>query len=113
MKNPLPWVMSALFVISAGWFTFLYIHGVEKDSLDMEFAKSLLQVGVVSVAATLLSLLAFDHQRRSADRKDAANRTEKRLQFRDDLLKGTLARITSSYNNTKRARRNMRALGLR
>ena len=78
--------------------------------MDMEFAKALLQVGVVSVAGTLLSVLVFDYQRRSAHRKEAAAAAEKRLQFRDDLLKDTLARITSAYNGTKRARRKMRAL---
>ncbi|HUE79398.1 MAG TPA: hypothetical protein VMN38_07185 [Sphingomicrobium sp.] len=104
--------MGSLFAISAGWFALLYFRGVEKDSLDMEFAKALLQVGVVSVAATLLSVLVFDHQRRSALRKEAAAATDKQLQFRDDVLKGTLARITVTYNGTKKARRTMRALGL-
>ena len=111
--GPLVWVMAALFVISAGWFAVLYVRGVDKDSLDMEFAKALLQVGVVSVAATVLSILAFDHQRRSGLRKDAAAAAQNQLQFRDDLLKGTLARITTTYNDTKRARRTVRALGLR
>lgn len=113
LTSPLTWVMGVLFVISSGWFVFLYVRGVEKDSLDLEFAKALLQVGVVSVAGTLLSVLVFDHQRRSALRKEAATVAEKQLQFRDDLLKGTLARITAVYNDTKRARRTMRALGLR
>lgn len=79
----------------------------------MEFAKALLQVGVVSVAGTLLSVLVFDHQRRSGQRKDAAAAAEKQLLFRDDLLKSTLARIAAAYASTKRARRTARALGLR
>jgi hypothetical protein len=113
LSSPLTWVMAALFIISAVWFAYLYHYGVEKDSLDMEFAKALLQVGVVSVAATLLSVLVFDHQRRSAANKEAAAAAEKQQQFRDDALKGTLGRITSAYNATKRARRSVRALGLR
>jgi|SRR5437868_1222333 len=113
LTSPLTWVMGTLFVVSSGWFIFLYVRGVEKDSMDMEFAKALLQVGVVSVAGTLLSVLVFDHQRRSTIRKEAAAVAHKQLQFRDDLLKGTLARITAVYNDTKRARRTMRALGLR
>jgi len=105
--------MGALFVISAVWFGYLYRQGVEKDSLDMEFAKALLQVGIVSVAGTLLSVLVFDHQRRSAANKEAVAAAEKQQQFRDDALKGTLGRITTAYNSTKRARRTVRALGLR
>jgi hypothetical protein len=105
--------MVALFIISGVWFAYLYQHGVEKDSLDMEFAKALLQVGIVSVAGTLLSVLVFDHQRRSAANKEAVAAAEKQQQFRDDALKGTLGRITSAYNATKRARRTVRALGLR
>lgn len=104
--------MAALFVISAAWFVYLYQHGVEKDSLDMEFAKALLQVGIVSVAGTLLSVLVFDHQRRSTATKEAAAAADKQQQFRDDILKGTLGRITTAYNSTKRARRTVRALGL-
>lgn len=122
-KNPLTWVMAVLFLICAGWFLYLYNVGVQKDSLDMEFAKALLQVGVVSVTATLLSLLVFDHQqRRNDDQRERERREENRIRaaetrkndqrFREDFLKGTLARITTSYNGTKRARRKMRAMGL-
>jgi hypothetical protein len=113
LGSPLTWVMGALFLISAGWFVFLYCRGVEKDSLDMEFAKALLQVGIVSVAATLLSVLVFDHQRRNALRKEAAAIAEQRMQVRSDILRGTAAKITGVYNATKRARRTVRALGLR
>src|SRR3954454_8241264 len=100
LTTPLTWVMAILFLVSAGWFLFLYVRGVAKDSLDMEFAKALLQVGVVSVAGTLLSVLVFDHQRRSTIRKDADAVAAKQLRFREDLLKGTLARITAVYNDT-------------
>src|SRR5687768_9857898 len=123
LRNPLTWVMATLFIVCAGWFARLYNVGVEKDSLDMEFAKALLQVGVVSVTATLLSLLVFDHQhrrndaqrereRREEDRNRAAETRKSDLRLRGDFLKGTLGRITSSYNGTKRARRKVRAMGL-
>lgn len=116
-------VLATLSVISTGWFIFLYVRGVEQSSLDMEFAKALLQVGIVSVAATVLSLLVFGYQHRAESdqrareqRREQLRKTEEAArslaQLRDDLLKGTLARLTASYNNTKRARRRMRALGL-
>ena len=113
LRSPLLWVMGALFVISAIWFGHLYHRGVDKDSLEMEFAKALLQVGVVSVAGTLLSVLVFNHQREAANRKDAVLVTEKRLQARDEILKGTISRVTHVFGATKRARRTVRALGLR
>jgi hypothetical protein len=88
----------------------------------MEFAKALLQVGVGSVAAAVLSVLVFGHQnrvereqrdreRRADIQKRAAEADAAMLAKRDELLKGTLKRITIAYNNTKRARRRMRALG--
>lgn len=104
-------VLGGLFTVSVGWFVTLYVRGVRADSLDMEFAKALLQVGVVSVAGAVLSILVFGHQRNldrdqreRESRREAAERTE-------ELLKGTLARITAAYNRAKRARRKMRALG--
>ena len=121
-RNVINWVLLILFLVSVGWFSVLYYRGVPKDSLDLEFAKALLDVGVVSVAATLLSLLTFHHrheiEKEQRDREDRAAREREeqrsrsaRLQFRDDLLKSTLGRITACYNKTKRARREMRALG--
>jgi hypothetical protein len=88
----------------------------------MELAKSLLQVGVVSVAGTVLSILVFDHQQRVEEDQRARERRENEQQrrgearksdiaYREELLKGTLGRVTASYNSTKRARRKMRALG--
>jgi hypothetical protein len=123
LKRPLTWVMAALFVISSSWFAYLYCVGVEKDSIEMEFAKALLQVGIISVAATLLSLMVFNHQRGAdADQRARERREEERmriaelrrseLRHHEDFLKGTLSRITTSYNGTKRARRKMRAMGL-
>ncbi|MGZ8287062.1 MAG: hypothetical protein ACXW27_15120 [Allosphingosinicella sp.] len=121
-RNLVAWALAGLFVVSVGWFALLYYRGVAKDSLDMEFAKALLNVGVVSVAATLLSLLTFQHrheiEKEQREREDRAARDredqqlrENRLQFRDELLKSTLGRVTATYNRTKRARREMRALG--
>jgi len=123
-RAPITWVLATLFAVSAVWFAVLYHRGVAKDSLDMEFAKSLLNVGIVSVAATVLSLLVFGHQRqvereerarelRLEANQAAAESERARLTYRDDLLTRTLSRITNAYNNTKRSRRRMRALGRR
>jgi hypothetical protein len=113
-----------LFSISAIWFAFLYVRGVGANSLDMEFAKALLQVGVVSVAAAVLSILVFGHQqrlerdhRKRESRQAALQRSAESLKaeltYRDELLKVTLGRLTGTYNRAKRARRRMRALGRR
>lgn len=118
----LPWVLGGLFLVSATWFLVLYNRGVEKDTLDMEFAKALLSVGLVSVAATILSLLVFSHQRqvereerarerRAEEQRQAIQDDRERLAQKAATLKATLSRVTEAYNNSKRARRKMRALG--
>ena len=65
VSRPLLVVMGGLIVVSSIGTGFLYYRGVTKDSLEMELAKALLQVGVVSVAGTVLSILVFDHRRDS------------------------------------------------
>jgi hypothetical protein len=104
--------------------------------LDYELAKTLLQMGAVSVAAAIVSLLAFNYQHRTQasqreletererrHRTAEKDRDERRQEMRqnaelkarradyvDELLKSTLSRVTESYNAAKRARRQLRAL---
>jgi hypothetical protein len=71
------------------------------SELDKEVVKALPQVGIVTVAGALLTFLASEADRRRAD-----------FRSRQEPLQAVLNRVTTSYNNTKRARRNARARGL-
>ncbi len=72
-----------------------------ENELDKEFLKALPQAGIVTVAGTLLTWVGAIADRRRAD-----------LSAKQQVLTETLNRITASYNSSKRARRDARALGL-
>lgn len=104
-------LLALLLIGSVAWFVQIYDRRPTNGTLDFEIAKTLLQIGVVSVAAALVALLA-KHYERSVERQQRtrdANRTE--LRYREDLLKETVRRITAAYNQAKKARRKMRARG--
>ena len=82
------------------------------STLEMEIAKALLQLGVVSVAGVVLSILVFEYQR-ARNNADKQHEVERRaLEYREDLLKATLSKAMSCYSQAKKARRLFRAKGL-
>lgn len=117
----LPVVLVALFLASVVALVALYLVAPPKpDSFELEIAKAVLQLGVVSVVGAAVSTLVLEHQRAGQkfdrDREHERDRTEraqeqdrKRLEYREDLLKATLAKTMASYNSVKRARRLLRA----
>jgi hypothetical protein len=117
-------VIGTVLGVAIGLLVALYfLVGIPNNSIQMEIAKALLQVGVVAVGGALLKLVADEHSRRASkadkaheiaeDVRVRAIEAEKiELRYREELLKDTLNRITASYNQAKRARRRMRALGL-
>lgn len=123
VEEPL-WVVAALGIAAILALAALKISGgFPKDSLRMEAGKALLQMMVVGVAGGLVSFLMKERNRRLNEEQKVRDRLKTQqlradeilrtdLRYREDLLKSTLSRITSSYNNSKRARRNMRALAL-
>jgi hypothetical protein len=108
--EPLFWLMGALFAVSVGLVLFFWSRGVVKDTLDMEIAKVALQGGIVAVIGTLLALLVSRREDRVKAAQKALDESREDRRYREERLKATLTRIRSSYNNSKRARRNMRAL---
>lgn len=101
LGSPLTWGMVIIFLICAVGLRIYYEKSARKPELEFEFAKAALQIGVISLAGTLIDLLVSGYERRLESRRR-----------REDLLKATLGRITASYNHAKRARRKMRALAL-
>ncbi|HWT12551.1 MAG TPA: hypothetical protein VN231_07345 [Allosphingosinicella sp.] len=87
--------------VSIGAVIFLYsVNGAPSDFIE-ELAKVLLQLGVLSVAAALLSAVVASHQRLRQERQQAR-------EYCDELLNGTLARTMAGYNAVKQARRILR-----
>jgi len=106
-------VIGGLFALAVVLLLLLkFTLGIPKDSLRIELAKALLNAGVVGVAAALLSLVAKHYETREDRRTRAIDEAKTERRYREELLKDTLNRITSSYNRAKRARRHVRALGL-
>ena len=103
LRALLPWpiiLMVGLFVITLIIWAIVREWPIGKD-LDGEVVKALPSAGIVTVAGALLTYLTSEADRRRSD-----------LGARQKVLTETLNRITSSYNSSKRARRNARALGL-
>jgi hypothetical protein len=101
LREPLYWIMALLFAVSVAGFIYLYRQDIAAGSIEMELAKTALQVGVVAVVGTLLTILTKNVEAQRADRK-----------FKEELLREIGSRVTASYSRTKRARRKVRALGL-
>ena len=110
LNEPLFWLMGILFAVSVALVLFFWSKGVTKDTLEMEIAKVALQGGIVAVTGTLLALLVSRREDRVKTAQKALDEGREDRRYREERLKATLTRIRSSYNNSKRARRNMRAL---
>ena len=89
-------------------------------SLELEVAKSLLQLGVVAVIGTAVSVLVFEYQRerQTLDRKADLDRQahekhrdleRKSLEYREALLLSILSRAMDAYGEVKKSRRLLRA----
>jgi hypothetical protein len=100
-KTPLFFGMGGLFLVCFAGLAIYYRNSGRESELDIEFAKAAVQIGVISIAGTVIDLLVAGHERRL-----------KRQRYLEDLLKGTLVRVRMSYNRSKAARRKMRARGL-
>jgi len=120
-KLLLPAVLSAIFLVSAAVLAALYFYSPPPaGSYKLEIAKAILQLGVVSILGTGVSILVFKYQseRQQFDRdreheralaEHEQERQRKHIEYREDLLKATLAKTMASYNSVKKARRLLRA----
>lgn len=88
--------------------------------LPSEIGKSALQLLMVSVIGTTVSLLVFEYQRerqatdRTAEQARQASEKQrdlqqKRFEYRESLLTSVLSRTMNAYSKTKKARRMTRA----
>jgi len=131
MKNQhvrlLAGLLLAILLVSAALIAMLFRVYPSPNLYEIEIAKAILQFGVVSVIGTGLSILVFKYQNsqqqfdkdcehrraqedQAADRareqaEEKLERKRKQMEYREDLLKSTLAKMMSSYNAVKTARR--------
>ncbi len=82
-----------------------------KDSLGYDAIKSLLQVGVVTVAGAVISLVASNYQKDRERNEKERERQASRQEYREELLMRVLDRASSKYSAVKKARRFLRARG--
>lgn len=109
LGNPVP-AMAGLFIAIAAGLIFIGFAGAPKDSLRMEWAKALLDAGVVGIAGAFLAYLVEKHGREIESQQKRVEADRLRLSRQQESLKATLSRIRTSYHSSKRSRRNMRAL---
>jgi hypothetical protein len=98
----------------------LFFQSARANTMKFEVAKALLQLGVIAVIGTVVSLLVAEYQRErqtldkerererdTRDKKRELNR--KRFEYREELLKSILVRAMAAYSAVKKARRLLRA----
>ena len=87
----------------------LFLHDAGAHTLRFEVAKAVIQLGVVSVIGVVVSLFSFEYQRARQWADKTRELDRKNLEYREDLLKSTLARTIAAYSSVKKARRLLRA----
>lgn len=106
-------LVGALTVLGAGAIgRLLIMPSPPKDSLDMEIAKGLIQLLLVSVVGVTVSILVFEYQRNRQLEDKASERSRELGAQRAELIKDLLSRAVESYAEIKRERRLMRARGV-
>ncbi|HEY6514435.1 MAG TPA: hypothetical protein VI032_20835 [Burkholderiaceae bacterium] len=107
MTKRLAVLLGVLFAVCVG--VLLAMPMPSPGSFAMEVAKALLQLGVVAVASAVVSLFVFEYQRQRQNEDKQRELERKALEYREDLLKGTLTRAMAAYSQTKKVRRLLRA----
>jgi hypothetical protein len=112
-------LLAGIFLVCIVGLRFFF-YDTQPNTLEFEVAKALLQLGVVSVIGAIVSLFTFEYQRdrlqRDKDREvmrimhDKERELERvNLEYREELLKSTLAKTMAAYGAIKKARRFLRA----
>jgi hypothetical protein len=102
-------VLASFCVVGIGGVSVLaLIWDLEPNTLPFEAGKVLLQLVLVSVAGTTLSVVSSDYQRRRGEQEKERDEAQRRREFRREQITAVLARTTASYNKVKRARRMLR-----
>jgi len=101
-------MLIAMFLTSVAALGFFFPHA-KVNTLKFEVAKAVLQLGVVSVIGVVVSLFTFEYQRARQLADKTRDVERKNLEYREELLKSTLAKTTAAYSAVKKARRLLRA----
>jgi len=88
------------------------LRGAAPQTFEMELVKALIQVCIVAVGGTVISVAVFEYQR-SRQRDDAERETRQSVsEYRDELLMQSLAKASACYSLCKKSRRILRARAL-
>jgi len=105
-------LLAVLFILSVSVIVVMgFVIRPQNGTVEMEVAKSALQVLVVTVIGGLVSLGSLEYQRRRQQEDKERDLLRIDLEYREDLLKSTLTRAMKGYTDVKVARRKFRALG--
>jgi hypothetical protein len=109
-------VLVGLFLASVT-ILWLFFRDAQADTLNFEVAKALLQLGVVSMVGVVISLFTFEYQRErkllDKELDESREVQSRKLDYREDLLKTTLAKTTAEYSTVKKSRRLLRARAIK
>jgi hypothetical protein len=87
----------------------------DKDSLDFEFRKQLIQFLVIislgAIVAFLVESIRIQAEQRARDRRDEAERLERKRQYEIDVVSSFLERLDSIYRRVKNSRQRLGFLG--
>lgn len=108
MRRLIVLVLSGLFLGSVA-LILLFFRDSAQGSLGFEAAKSLLQLGVVAVVGTVVSILVFEYQQERQAHEKERDFNRKGLEYRETLLLSILSRMMEAYGHAKTARRILRA----
>ncbi|AZD54098.1 hypothetical protein [Pseudomonas chlororaphis] len=120
MKKRIASVLVGIFLLSVCTLLALYWPTGIEANIRHEIGKSALQLLVVSVIGTIISLLVFEYQRerqtidRNAEQARQASekkrdQQQKHFEYRESLLISALSRTANAYSRAKKARRVTRA----
>jgi hypothetical protein len=105
-------VLVTLFLVSIA-IVVLFLRSAPANTVKLEFAKALLQLGVVAVAGAIVSFLIAEYQRGRQKLDKERELSRNRFEYREDLLKSILIRAMDAYTAVKKARRLLRARAIR
>ena len=112
-KTMLTCILLAIFAVGAGGFAALHLWGPLEQHWTRELSQALLQLGVVSVAAAVISILVFSYQEWRKGQESARDRLLAGQQNRMAILKAMITRLNAAYNVVKRTRRALASVGNR
>lgn len=111
MRRWIVLVLSGLFVGSVS-LILLFFRGAAQGTLELEVAKSLLQLGVVAVIGAVVSVLVFEYQRERLKLDETADLERKALENKAELERQALEKKADLERQALEKKRDLDRKGL-